>query len=299
METNNTVIINQGSNEEYDYTDSKGTEYTSSYEGNSGLSLNFLDRMILGIKKGGPTLAFSCKDTSKILINRNIIQRARLALSGANIIYDEEPYMVISKEGELYWILDVYTISDSYPYSTYITITNNGERKRINYIRNSIKVVINAYDGSMKFYLTDDTDPIAMTYKKIYSRLFEEKNTKIPEDISEHLVYPEFLYNVQASIIEEYHNIKPEILYRGDDSWSKANYITTQNNKTINSTLDAYYTSIKEGENEKIGLVQMYTPKGNQNLTSYLVGTVNDGTNTLKICKLSSSETILRINTVR
>ena len=291
METNNTVITNKD-DDEYDYTDIKGNEYSSSYNGDSGLNISFLDRLILGIKKGNPSLAFSSKvsEETKILINRNIIQRAKLVISGPNIIYDENPYIIINENGELYWILDAYTISENYPYSKYSTVQSNGERRKINYIRNSIKVAINAYDGKMKFYLIDDTDPIAMTYKKMYSQVFENKDNKIPEDMAKHFIYPEFLYDVQASIIQEYHNIKPETLYRGDDSWSKVSYVTTQNNKNINNTLDSYYTSIKE---DKIGLLQMYTPKGKQNINSYLIGTVENGINKLKIRRISSNETIL------
>ncbi len=295
LETNNIIAINDENKDEYDYTDNKGVEYTTTYKGNSGISLNFIDRIILGIKTGMPSLAFSGKITkeSKILLNRNIVQRAKLALSGSNIIYDEEPYMVIDKNGDLYWILDAYTISENYPYSTYTTIQIGGERKRINYIRNSIKVIINSYDGKMRFYITDENDLIASMYKKMYPDLFEKKESKIPDDIAKNFVYPRFLYNVQASILEEYHNVKTEDLYRGDDSWKKASYIANQNNRTVTNTLDAYYTTIKQNNSEKIGLVQMYTPKGRQNLNSYLIGTVNEGKNALKIFKLSSDETIL------
>ncbi len=295
LETNNIVVTNSDSKEEFDYIDSKGNEYNTSYEGNSGLSLNFFDRLVLGIKKGSPNIAFSgnVNRQSKILINRNIILRAKLALSGSNIIYDENPYIVVDDSKNIYWILDAFTISDNYPNSTYTTIQINGERKRINYIRNSIKVIISAYDGNMKFYLTDDTDPIAMTYKKTYSELFENKEQLIPSDISKYFIYPEFLYNIQASIIEEYHNTKPEVLYRSDDSWSKVNYVTTQNNKTVNNRLNAYYTSIKQGDLRKIGLIQFYTPKDKQNLTAYLIGTTENGINNLKIYKISSDSTIL------
>ena len=295
LETNNSVVINKNSNAEYDYTDTKGNEYTTTYEGNSGVNLNFIDRFVLALRNTNPNLALSgnVNNNSKILINRNIIQRAKKALSGSNIIYDENPYMVIDKNNDLYWILDAYTVSENYPYSTYTNIQINGERRRINYIRNSIKVIISAYDGNMKFYITDDTDPIALTYRNIYPGLFENKDTNISEDILEKLVYPEFLYNIQSSIIEEYHNTKPEILYRSDDSWKKATYITTQNNKTVNNRLDAYYTSIKQNGQEKIALIQIYTPNGKQNLNSYLVGTVESGSNKLKIHRLSSDENIL------
>lgn len=290
LKTDNAVAVGETNQKEYDYTDNKENEYTSSYNGNSGLKLGFFDRLILGIKTQNVGLVFSGQITNntKILINRNIIKRAKLVLP--NVIYDENPYVVVNNNGEMFWVLDAYTISSNYPYSTYTNIRYDGERKTINYIRNSIKVIINCYDGSMKYYITDETDPVAMAYRKVYPNIFENINTKIPEDISEKFVYPKFLYDIQASMLEEYHNTKSEVLYRGDDSWKKTSYVATQNNKTVNTTLDSYYTMV-EGEN--IGLIQMYSPNGKQSLTAYLTGTVEKGKNKLKINKISSGESIL------
>lgn len=293
LETNSTVVTQADKQTEYDYTDIKGKEYTTSYNGNSGLSLNWMDRLVLGIKKGDVKLAFSNNVTkeSKILINRNIIERAKTVLS--DVIYDESPYMVVDDNGNLYWVLDAYTTSSSYPYSTYTTIEYDGQREKINYIRNSIKVIINSYDGTMKFYITDRTDPIAMAYNNMYPGLFEALDEKIPESISKQFVYPEFLYNIQATMTEEYHNIKSDVLYRSDDTWAKATYNTVQNNKSTGSVLEPYYTMIKNNNEEKIGLIQMYTPNKKQNLTSYLIGTVENGENKLKLYKMSSDSSIL------
>lgn len=290
LKTDSTIVVSNNSSEEYDYTDAKGTEYTSSYEGNSGIELGFFDRLILGIKCQNPNLAFSHKvnKNTKILVNRNIVKRAKLILN--NVLFDENPYIAVDSKGEMYWVLDAYTISSNYPYSTYTNVRYNNERKTINYIRNSIKVIINCYDGSMRFYITDDTDPIAMAYRKMYPNVFEELDSKIPEDISENFVYPKFLYDVQSSMIEEYHNIKSEVLYRGDDSWKKASYVATQNNKSVTTTLDSYYTMVKDNN---IGLVQIYSPNNKQNLIAYLVGINESGINKLKTYRLSSDEVIL------
>ena len=290
IKTDSFVAANENENKEFDYTDSKGIEHTSSYKGNSGLQLSFFDKLILGTKTGNINLALSggINQSTRVLINRNIRKRAKLVLS--EVIYDENPYIVINNEGKMYWVLDGYTISNNYPYSTYTTINYDGEKRDINYIRNSIKVLINCYDGEMKFYITDTTDPIAMAYNKMYPKVFEDLNSVIPEDISENFIYPKFLYDVQSSMLEEYHNTKSEVLYRGDDSWKKAAYVATQNNRSINKTLDSYYTMVKE---ENIGLVQMYTPSGKQNLTGYLVGISENGKNKLKIYRLSSNESIL------
>ena len=108
-------------------------------------------------------------------------------------------------------------VSNKYPYSQFTTIEHDGIREKINYIRNSVKVTIDAYDGTMKFYLTDKTDPIAVAYRNIFSTLFTDE--EIPEDISEHFVYPEFLYDVQTEMLKVYHTVKADVLYRTDDVW--------------------------------------------------------------------------------
>lgn len=290
METNSTIITNAKGKNEYDYTDNSGVEYMTNYEGDSGLKLNALDRIILGLEKKDIGLAFSGNATkeSKILINRNIIERAKLALP--NVVYDKEPYTVVDDNGDIYWVLDAYTTSTSYPYSNYTTIVYNNQRITLNYIKNSIKVIINAYDGNMKFYITDRDDPIAMGYAKMYPELFEDKDSQIDESISKNFTYPKFLYEVQSALLGEYHNIKPDVLYRDDDSWEKAKYNTNTSSKKNATTLDSYYTVLNDGN---IGLVQIYTPKDKQNIISYLVGTVEEGKNKLTINRFNSDTTIL------
>ena len=183
LETNNIVATNTKNRKEYDYTDENNKEYTSSYQGQSGLSLNFIDRVILGIKTGDLNLAFSSEVTneSKILINRNIIKRAKTAMP--YLIYDDNPYTVVTDEGKTVWVLDAYTVSSQYPYSQFTSIEHDGIKEKINYIRNSVKVIIDSYDGTMKFYVTDKTDPIAMAYRNVYKTLFEDLDTEIPADI--------------------------------------------------------------------------------------------------------------------
>ena len=292
LETNSTAITNSKKLSEYDYT-YDGVEYQTSYEGNSGLKLDFLDRLVLGIKLGDFNIAFSGNRTSdsKILINRNIIKRAKKALP--NVIYDESPYTVIDENGDIYWVLDAYTTSNKYPYSTYTQVEYDNQKMEINYIRNSIKVIVNSYTGEMKFYITDRTDPIAMAYRNIYKDLFQDLDSKIPESISKQFVYPKFLYDVQASKLEEYHNKKADVLYRGDDTWEKVNYSSAATNKSTKSILDSYYTMVNENNAEEIGLIQVYVPKDKQNITSYLVGTVEDGKNILRIKSLSSDTSII------
>ena len=177
LETNTTVVTNAKDKKEFDYSDEQ-KDYETSYNGEAGLKMNFLDRLILGIKEKNVNIALSGSVTSesKILINRNIIKRARLALP--DVIYDNNPYTVLDENGDIYWVIDAYTVSSSYPYSTYTEIEYNGQKRDINYIRNSIKVIINSYTGEMKYYITDRTDPIAMAYRKVYPELFQDLDSE-------------------------------------------------------------------------------------------------------------------------
>ncbi len=287
------IATNTKNKQEYDYTDENGNDVTSSYSGKAGLQLKFLDRLVLGIYKGNINLAFSNEITneSKILINRNIIERAKKALP--YLMYDENPYSVISDEGKIYWVLDAYTISSSYPYSQYTEIEHDGGTRDINYIRNSVKVIIDAYDGTMKFYITDRTDPIAMAYRNIYPSLFVDLDQEIPQDISQHFVYPEFLYQVQSEILKIYHNVKPDVLYRSDDLWDFVKYNNLNTTKSSGTYLEPYYILVRINNEDKLGLVQIYTQNNRQNIISYLVGTTEGGTNKLKLCKFSADSNIV------
>ena len=293
LNTKDTIATNVKNKQEYDYTDEVGKEYTSTYDGKAGLYLEFLDRLILGVTKGDLKLAFSNDITSesKILINRDIINRAKKALP--YLIYDKDPYTVITNDGKIMWVIDGYTISSNYPYSQYTNIEHDGIRENINYIRNSIKVIIDSYDGTISYYITDRTDPIAMAYRNIYPQLFVSLDERIPEDISKHFVYPEFLYNIQAGMLKIYHNVKTDVLYRADDLWDIAKYNSVNSNKSTGTYMKPYYTMTKTIDGEKLGLVQIYTPNEKQNIISYLVGDTIGANNKLKLYKFSADSNIV------
>ena len=293
LETKETVATNAKNKQEYDYTDENGTDYTSSYQGEAGLQLGFWDRLVLGITKRDINLAFSSEITedSKILINRDVITRAKKALP--YIIYDENPYTVVTDDGRIVWVIDGYTVSSQYPYSQYTSVEHDNIKESINYIRNSIKVLVDAYDGTISYYITDRTDPIAMAYRNIYPDLFMDLDESIPKDISKHLVYPEFLYNVQAEILKVYHNVKPDVLYRADDLWDIAKYNSVKSTKSTGTYLEPYYTMLKTSDGEQFGLVQVYTPDEKQNIISYLVGTTNGESNQLKLYKFPADSNIV------
>ena len=288
LETNDAVVVNPDENTEFDYLNDDGTEKNYSYTGDAGLTLNFLDRIILGIKEGDLQLAFSgnVDSDSKIIINRNIIERAKIIMP--YLTYDENPYMVIDDSGNQYWVIDAYTTSNSYPFSGQIDLEDG---QTINYIRNSVKVIVNAFDGTMKFYITDRTDPIVMAYNNMYPGLFVDRDEEIPEDISKHFVYPQYLYDIQAEVIQKYHNIQPEVLYRANDIWQ----IAETNNSGRTTQVESYYTMVKPAgtDEETLGLVIPFTPYGKQNMISYMVGTYENGEAKLTLYEFPSDSNVL------
>ena len=296
LQTNNNIVTNSKNRKEFDYPASSTTNAENVYDGEAGLSLNFLDRFILGIKEGDLNLALSANvnTDSKILTNRNIIERARTLMP--YLLYDEDPYLVVDDNGELIWVLDAYTTSNNYPYSQKSTIQLDTLNKlELNYIRNSIKVLINAYDGTIKFYITDKSDPIASAYSKIYPDLFADDSETIPSDISSQFIYPEFLYNIQAEIVQRYHDIQPDVLYRGDDVWDIATHNTGKVSTKTGVDITPYYTmtSTIDSNESRLGLVLPFTPTDKQNITSYMVGTYEDGEPKLTLYKFASDSNIL------
>jgi len=217
--------------------------------------------------------------------NRNILNIVKNILP--DIIYDENPYLVITDEGRLVWIIDGYTVTDKYPYSNSTTITVEGTKKTINYIRNSVKVLVDACDGTVSYYITDRNDPIIMAYRNIYPSIFKDLNEELPTDIKEHITYPEFLYNIQSQMLNIYHNTEPEVLYRNDDIWEIATYqFSAVTNKVTqmspNYTMIATISGNGKIEN-KLGLVLPYTLDGRQNLNAYLVGYYDENSNENKL----------------
>ena len=169
-----------------------------------------------------------------------------------DLLYDENPYLIISDEGKQIWVLDAYTISNAYPCSQKTIIEMENHSKQINYIRNSVKVLVDAYTGETKFYIIDRSDPIIMTYNNMYSNLFEIE--EIDSSIKEHFIYPEFLYKVQAEMINLYHDISEDVLYRADDIWQITTKPSSKNSNVSGIEMEPYYTILKTKDNEDVYL---------------------------------------------
>ena len=263
--TNNYALVNT-SEDEFDYPDGNSNKYTK-YEGNAGIRLNPLNRLMFAVRERSLKILVSgnINSDSKILINRNVAARVQEIMP--YLQYDQDPYMV-TENGKLYWIIDAYTLTDRYPYSEPFS-----DDSMTNYIRNSVKVVIDAYNGTTDYYIVDDTDPIAQTFKKIYPKLFKDLK-QMPEEIRAHIRYPSTLLNIQAQVYQRYHMNDVKVFYQNEDLWqiSSEIYGTKEQPMTPN-----YYIMKLPGEKsaEFVNSIP-FTPKDKKNLTGLLVAR-NDG----------------------
>ena len=265
--TNNYILTNTAE-QEFDYPEGDNNKYTT-YEGKAGIKLGLVNRVLFAIREKSLKLLVSTNinNDSKILINRNIAERIRKIMP--YLEYDGDPY-IVTNEGKLYWMVDAYTVSNRYPYSQpYSTDTN------INYIKNSIKVVIDAYNGSVNYYIVDKNDPIANTYKKIYPDLFKDFD-QMPEGLQAHIRYPNALFNIQANVYKKYHMSNVKVFYQGEDLWDIANDIYG----TTETVMKPNYFIMKLPGEDKAEFVNSipFTPKAKKNMSAYLVAR-NDGDN--------------------
>ena len=263
--TNNYVIV--GTNEEeFDYPNGENNAYTK-YEGTAGIELNFLNRAMFAAREGSLKLFTSTNITkdSKIIINRNILNRVTTIMP--YLSYEGDPYLVIS-DGKLYWMMDAYTKSSNYPYS-------EPYAGSINYIRNSVKVVVDAYNGSVDFYIVDESDPIALTYQKIYPALFKNFS-EMPEGLKEHIRYPNELFEIQAAVYGKYHMEDIAVFYQSEDLWDIAN--ETYGTETVKIEANYYIAKLPGEEKAEFFNSIPYTPKEKKNMTALLIAR-NDGDN--------------------
>jgi len=217
-ELTNTDVYVKTRQKEFNYPQGESNNLTS-YEGDGGLVLgSFLRRMVIALDQNDlAKLPFSddVNRSSRLLMRRNI--RDRVAALAPFLTYDPDAYVVLGDDGRLSWIMDAFTVSDSYPYSTHYRLDNNS----INYMRNSVKVVIDAYDGTTTFYVFDTDDPIIAAYRRIFPALFKDAAT-MPPGLRKHVRYPELLLKLQAEVYGLYHMTDPEAFYNREDLWTVA-----------------------------------------------------------------------------
>jgi hypothetical protein len=252
----NDYVIVKTKMQEFSYPTSTGNVYTK-YEGTGGIPLSsLLKRTVFAAKFNTTKILLSSDITpeSRILLYRNI--RERVNKIAPFIIYDPDPYLVISDEGRLFWIIDCYTISRYLPYSTPFN-------KRINYIRNSVKAVIDAYNGKMSFYISDPEDVVIRVYAKAFPGLFNPLE-EMPEDLRRHIRYPQGMLEVQARMFALYHMTDPKVFYNKEDLWEIPSY--------SDRPMEPYNTIMKlpGEEKEEYILLIPYTPSKRDNLAAWL-----------------------------
>ena len=281
--TNDYIIVNTDE-QEFDYPNGNDNNYTT-YKGTAGIKLNLLNRVLFSVREGSMKLLVSSNvnSNSRIIINRNIKKRVKKIMPYLD--YEGDPYMTVS-DGKLYWIMDAYTTSSYYPYSE----PYSGEVGSTNYIRNSVKVVVDAYNGDTSFYVVDQKDPIASTYQKIYPTLFKDES-EMPAGIRQHIRYPNTLLKIQANVYTKYHMDQVKVFYQDEDLWDIAHQIYGTEEKEM----DPSYYIFKLPDEKKAEFINMipFTPKSKQNMTAVMMAR-NDGQNygKLLVYKFPKNKTV-------
>jgi uncharacterized protein len=220
-ELTNTDVYVKTRQKEFNYPQGDTNSLTS-YEGTGGIQVGgFFRRLLIALDRGDlAKLPFSDDVTaeSRLLMRRSLVDRVE-ALAPF-LTFDSDPYIVITNEGRLVWMMDAFTISATYPYARHYPI----RRENINYMRNSVKAVIDAYDGTTTFYVFDAEDPIIAAYRGIFPSLFKDVSA-MPDGLRAHVRYPELLLEMQAKVYALYHMTNPEVFYNREDLWTVANEV--------------------------------------------------------------------------
>ncbi len=264
--TDQYVIVNATS-PEFDYPSGNENAMTM-YEGESGVKVNsFFRKGVFALAFGDYRLllASDIQPDSQILFRRNI--RERVPRIAPFLKYDGDPYIVLS-EGKQYWMWDAYTTTNMFPYSEPF----NG---RDNYIRNSVKVVVDAYSGDVTFYAADASEPVLQTYQNIFKDLFEPLS-EMPEDLQNHIRYPVDMFMIQAEKFSLYHMTNPTMFYNKEDKWN----MPTEQYGNEEQRMEPYYTITKlPGEEmSEYVLIMPFTPKDKKNMIAWLAAR-SDGKN--------------------
>ncbi|MEX2160224.1 MAG: UPF0182 family protein [Dehalococcoidia bacterium] len=263
-------VVVGGDSDEFDYPIGTDQQARSRFDGGGGVKIDsFLRRFVFSWELADTNLLISdaLGSDSRLLYRRNI--HDRVAEIAPFLDYDADPYLVVADDGRLYWMQDAYTSTDRYPYAT-------RSDAGINYIRNSVKIVIDAYDGSVTYYLIDPTDPIARVYDKIYPDLFTPFE-QMPDSLRAHIRYPEGLFQIQAEMYRRYHVQDPRVLYNGEDLWD----IPTELFYSQEQPVLPYYVIMRlpgEQEEEFI-LILPLRPGGERKNTVALIAARSDGAN--------------------
>src|SRR3954471_18187086 len=253
---------------EFDYPAGETNIYTN-YKGRGGVPIgSFWRRLLYAFQFGSLKILLSddIQGQARVLYRRNVVERATMAMPFLD--FDEDPYLVVTDAGELKWVLDAYTESDSYPYAQRTT-------SGINYMRNSVKVVIDAYDGTVDAYVADASDPVVQTYARIFPGILKLISA-MPADVRRHVRYPGDLFRLQTALHATYHMTEPDAFYHREDQWQIPGALDKSTNET---PFQRHIVMRLPGEkNPEFIFMTPFTPRGKDNLAAWMVARM-DGDN--------------------
>jgi len=275
-ELSNDYVVAKTKSREFDYPKGEDNVYTT-YQGKGGVEINSLLRRLfysLRFKSLKIFLSNDITKESRILYYRNI--QERITKIAPFLTFDQDPYIVIA-DGKIYWIADAYTTSRLYPYSQPLSLNGRG----VNYIRNSVKVVVDAYNGQVTFYQADTEDPIINTYAKIFPQTFRPL-AEMPESLISHLRYPEDIFTLQTAVYTIYHMNDARIFYNKEDQWEIPDITqvveTGPDDKASTMSPRHVIMKLPGEESEEFILMLPFTPRAKDNLSAWMVAR-SDGQN--------------------
>ncbi|HEX4566757.1 MAG TPA: UPF0182 family protein [Vicinamibacterales bacterium] len=256
--------------QEFNYPQGESNSLTS-YQGTGGIQLGgFFRRLLIAFDRGDiGKLPFSddIRPESRLLMRRNV--RDRVSTLAPFLTFDRDPYIVIRSDGRLAWIMDGFTSSDRYPYSRAYTLRGGA---RVNYVRNSVKAVIDAYDGATTFYVFDTSDPIIQAYRGIFPVLFRDASA-MPADLRAHVRYPEMLLTAQADVYGLYYMTDPAVFHNREDLWTVASEVATgaQGEKAA-APMEPNFILMKLPDEPRVEFVEIlpFTPANRNNLIGWI-----------------------------
>jgi uncharacterized membrane protein (UPF0182 family) len=270
-ELTNTDVYVKTRQKEFNYPQGETNNLTS-YEGNGGIVLGgFLRRSIIAFDRGDlAKLPFSddVNQDSQLLMRRNV--RDRVSALAPFLSYDSDPYIVLGDDGRLSWVMDAFTVSDSYPYSSHYHLDQNP----INYMRNSVKVVIDAYNGATTFYVFDKEDPIIAAYRSIFPSLFKDA-AAMPPGLRKHMRYPELLLKLQAEVYGLYHMTDAGAFYNREDLWTVASEVgMSEGGQQVTQAMQPNFVLMKLPGETGVEFVEIlpFTPANRNNLIGWIAG---------------------------
>ena len=276
-ELTNTDVYVKTRQKEFNYPQGQENSFTE-YQGTGGIELGgFVRRVLVAMDRGDlGKLPFSDDVTpqSRLLMRRSVVQR--VSTLAPFLTYDPDPYLVIGDDGRLWWMMDAYTTTDSYPYSTHFRLGD----QVINYQRNSVKVAVDAYNGTTNFYVFDDTDPVLACYRRLFPALFRP-SSEMPVDLRRHVRYPELLLEMQAEVYALYHMTDPEVFYNKEDLWNVATEVSmNQQGGQVTETMQPAFVLMKLPNGGDLEFVEIlpFTPANRNNLIGWIGGR-SDGAN--------------------